>query len=1155
MRFLPSVALLLIAAAVLPAEAVAGKITVTATHDLDIARPAETIVVPWQKIAAALPGALPDHLLVRDAKGQPTPSQFTNFHPEARPAVYDALLFQHDFAAGERRAAFTIETTAEPTPPYPSKVFARHVPERLDDFAWENDRLAHRIYGPGLDTPAAGKSRMISSGIDVWCKRVPYLIVDRWYLRGHDAYHKDDGEGLDLYGVNESRGCGGSGIWDGKALHVSHNWKTWKVLANGPVRAVFELGYEPWDAGGAQVSETKRFTVDAGLNLEQVESTFVFDKPDGEITVAVGIGKHAKVESAEWSQNEAGGWLSLWEKYGKDGQLGTAVMLSPDALTGFAEDKLNRLALTKARSGQAIRYYIGVGWDRSGHFESKADWEGYLAAFAKRLRSPVKVEIASETNSAAKAETPLQFSVRMADSQIARLGDKLAYKPDGKWDYAANVFALSLLKLADETKTPSYIEFVKTSIGSWVTPEGELQGFDAGDYNIDNINGGKVLLELFQRTGEERYRKATDALRAQLRTHPRTSEGGFWHKQRYTSQMWLDGLYMGAPFYAAYARSFGEKEAFDDIAKQFRIIASHVYDPKTGLFYHGWDEAKAQNWANKETGNSANFWSRGIGWFAMALVDTLDFFPPDHPARPELVALLNKVAAGVVKHQDAESGLWRQVTDQGSRQGNYLEATASSMFVYALAKGVNAGHLPPEFAGAARKGYAGLTRDLVKTDAEGRLSLTQCCKVAGLGQPDKRDGSFDYYISEPIVENDFKGVGPFILAGIEMEKLPTKQAPNAAKPAPSMGWENVPEILARIVPPKFADRDFTITDFGAVADGKTDSTTAIAKAIAACHAAGGGRVVVPKGEFLTGAIHLKSNVNLHVSEGATLRFNPDPARYLPVVFTRWEGIECMNYSPLIYAFEQENVAVTGKGTLDGQATDLCDNVTVRGVIVSSHGPNNDGCDPESCRDVLIEDCVFDTGDDCIAIKSGRNADGRRVAAPSENLIVRRCVMKDGHGGVTIGSEISGDCRNVFIEDCKMDSPELDRALRIKTNAMRGGVIENVFMRNVQIGRVAEAVLAIDFNYEEGHKGNFLPTVRHIVVENVVSQSSKHALKLGGFEDAPIRDVRIVNCTFSGIEKDDVIENVVGLVEVNVKKETKAGKAPTVAPKEAQPLRP
>ena len=428
------------------------------------------------------------------------------------------------------------------------------------------------------------------------------------------------------------------------------------------------------------------------------------------------------------------------------------------------------------------------------------------------------------------------------------------------------------------------------------------------------------------------------------------------------------------------------------------------------------------------------------------------------------------------------------------------------------------------------------------------------------------------------------------------------------------GWDLVPDILARIQPPSFANRDFEITSYGAKGDGQTDCTEAFRQAIAACSAAGGGRVVVPAGRFLTGPIHLRSNVNLHVTAGATVAFHQDPARYLPAVFTRWEGVELMGYSPLIYAFEQENIAVSGEGTLDGGGDlthwwpwkgnadsgwkqgdpnqkpgrdrlfemaergvpvaervvaeggylrpqfiqpyrcrnvliegvtirrspmweihpVLCANVTVRGVTIDTHGPNNDGCNPESCRDVLIENCYFDTGDDCIAIKSGRNADGRRLATPSENIVIRGCRMKDGHGGVTIGSEISGGVRYVFAERCEMDSPNLDRALRLKTNAMRGGVLEHIYMRDVTIGQVADAVVHVDFHYEEGAAGSHLPTVRQIEVRNVTSRKSEYALYLRGFASAPITDVRVIDCRFDQVDKGNLLEHVTGLEMRNVR---------------------
>src|SRR5713101_4518833 len=367
-------------------------------------------------------------------------------------------------------------------------------------------------------------------------------------------------------------------------------------------------------------------------------------------------------------------------------------------------------------------------------------------------------------------------------------------------------------------------------------------------------------------------------------------------------------------------------------------------------------------------------------------------------------------------------------------------------------------------------------------------------------------------------------------------------------------WSEAARILARIKPPVFPNRDFKITEHGAVADGSSDSTAAIRKAIEACHAAGGGRVIVSPGVFMTGAIHLKSNVNLYLAEGATLKFATDPAMYLPVVFTRFEGTECLNFSPFIYAFEQGNIAITERGVPVAQRIFgkdhrlrpnfiqpyrcrnvliesitirnspmweihpvLSSNVTVRGVKISSHGPNNDGCNPESSRDVLIEDCVFDTGDDCIAIKSGRDNDGRRVAKASENIVIRNCTMKDGHGGVVFGSEVSGNIRNVFVENCHMDSPNLDRAFRFKSNARRGGIVENIFARNVEIGHVAEAVLTIDFLYETGAVGPHRPVVRNVTLEKIKSAASPRGMWIVSFPGSVIEDVRFIDCVFRGVE--------------------------------------
>ncbi len=412
------------------------------------------------------------------------------------------------------------------------------------------------------------------------------------------------------------------------------------------------------------------------------------------------------------------------------------------------------------------------------------------------------------------------------------------------------------------------------------------------------------------------------------------------------------------------------------------------------------------------------------------------------------------------------------------------------------------------------------------------------------------------------------------------------------------GWDRAEIILEVIKTPKFPCKNFSVIKYGAIGDGVTDCTRAFNEAIQACNQAGGGRVVVPGGVFLTGAIHLKSNVNLHISEKATIKFYTDPEKYLPVVFTRFESVECYNYSPLIYAYGQENIAVTGKGTLDGQADDtnwwkwkgskdpnakdqkesvnklnkmgeegipvtdrvfgeghylrssfiqfikcknilidgisivrspmweinpvLSENITVQNVKISSLGPNNDGCDPESCKNVLIKNCVFNTGDDCVAIKSGRNNDGRRIDVPSENIVIKHCQMNDGHGGVVIGSEISGSVRNVFVENCVMDSPNLDRALRIKTNSVRGGIVENIYMRNIKIGQVKEAVVLVSFKYQEGDAGNFTPVVRNIFISDVISEKSDYGLYLDAYERSPVTNVVIENCRFNGVKNGNLL---------------------------------
>jgi len=788
---------------------------------------------------------------------------------------------------------------------------------------------------------------------------------------------------------------------------------------------------------------------------------------------------------------------------------------------------------------------------------------------------------------------PLEWSRRLALAEMERRGATLFKDggPGARFDYTSGFFADALMAMGERTGDHVFTDFASKLVGSYVDAEGSIATYKASEFNLDMIESGKVLISLYEKSGDKRLEIAIGHLRDQLLNQPRTQEGGFWHKQRYPSQMWLDGIYMASPFLTRYGRVFTDPSAHDDAVKQILLVGRHTYDSKSGLFYHAWDEARTQVWADRESGRSPNFWGRSVGWYAMAIVDCLDDLPVGHRDAVSVREVLQRLADGLVQHQDGKTGLWWQVMDQGGREGNYLESSASCMFVYALAKAINHGYLSREnYLPVVRRGYEGLVTHFIRTDPNGALNLSGVCQVAGLGFKSAngtlRDGTYAYYVGEPVIENDLKGVAPFILAGLEVERLD-----------PTVGWNGVAEILARIHAPEFAPRDFDITTFGARLD--DNCTEAIRRAIAACTAAGGGRVVVPSGEWCTGAIHLQSNVNLYVAAGATLKFSTTPSDY-PVHATRWEGVECMNYSALIDAFDQENVAVTGGGTLDGQADltnwwgwndkrksptlqqpsrdrlmafgeagvplaerkfgadsflrpnfiqfyrckniliegvtivrspmweihpVLSQNCTIRGVVISSHGPNNDGCDPESCHDVLIEGCTFDTGDDCIAIKSGRNADGRRIHVPSENIVIRQCVMKDGHGGVVLGSEVSGGVRNVFIEDCQMDSPNLACALRVKSNAQRGGFIENIFMRHVKIGRVRDEVVSIDLLYDEGANGPYFPVVRNVNLEGISSDNSPRIMRATGFDGAIIDEIRIAHSNFRGLKGPDRVDHV------------------------------
>jgi unsaturated rhamnogalacturonyl hydrolase len=351
--------------------------------------------------------------------------------------------------------------------------------------------------------------------------------------------------------------------------------------------------------------------------------------------------------------------------------------------------------------------------------------------------------------------------------------DTVAYKTEAKsykWNYEQGLILEAFYRMWKLSDNKEYYDYLKKNIDYYIDSDGNIKTYKLEDYNLDNIAPGRQLLHLYSTTGEEKYKTASDLLIQQLQKQPRTNEDGFWHKQRYPYQMWLDGLYMAEPFYTEYAVMFKEQKYFDDIAHQFLLVQKYLKDEKTGLYFHGYDESKKQKWANPETGRSPSFWGRSIGWFMMALVDVLDYFPENHPDRKQLEIMFVNLSENLLKFRDEKTKLWYQVVDQSNREGNYIETSASLMFIYSYAKGANKNYLPKEYFQIADDSFNSLTENFITTDENGLIYLQNTVSVGGLGGDPYRDGSFEYYLSEPIRVNDFKGYGPLMLAAIELNK-------------------------------------------------------------------------------------------------------------------------------------------------------------------------------------------------------------------------------------------------------------------------------------------------------------------------------------------------------------------------------------------------
>jgi rhamnogalacturonyl hydrolase YesR len=641
-----------------------------------------------------------------------------------------------------------------------------------------------RYEGPGIESDKVGYRVYLDwrNGFDIFGKTTDAMVLQNVGLDGYDSYHEPADWGMDVLKVGDAVGIGGYGYWDGeKIIRVSETGqRSTRIIENGTQYSSMEISYEDWLADDQRTDLRALLSMTAGSRLVNVKLTAAPDFPN----IAVGIVKHPDAELIQGDLDISGhAWtyVATWGTQALSGDdLGLFLLFRKGGRREQTEDEHNFVSVMRPANGQ-LEYYFGAAWvQEPGGVDSRESFVQYLEQEVERLTMPLRLRLdtavtQTETSQEIGSEQALRWSARLAESEIARLGDSLALggfdavgNRDARWSYTTGLLAQAMDDLSLATGDPKFGQWARATMDSYVDDDGVIQTYRPDEFNIDHVNSGKMLLRYFGRNGDAKYRAAADSIRHQLEEHPRTTEGAFWHKQRYPWQLWLDGVYMGMPFLAHHAVIEGDAHGVEEAVAEAQIADHRLRDPESGLYYHAWDERAEQVWADPETGLSAFFWSRGMGWYAMALVDLLDFIPDERTdLREPIVEIIRDFADTLLAHR--VEGVWYQITDQPDATGNYPEASGSSMFVYMLAKAINNGYLDNSYRDAAAESYRRLVEEFISVSASGAVSLKNVCQVAGLGYG--RDGSYRYYMSEPVVSNDPKGVGPFIMAGIEVSKM------------------------------------------------------------------------------------------------------------------------------------------------------------------------------------------------------------------------------------------------------------------------------------------------------------------------------------------------------------------------------------------------
>ena len=649
-----------------------------------------------------------------------------------------------------------------------------------------------RYEGPGIESDQVGYRVYLDwrNGFDIFGKSTHDMVLQHVGQDGYDSYHELSDWGMDILKVNESLGMGGYGYWDGdKVIRISDTERLdARILDNGDLYSAFRIDYTGWQVADTDVDVNAILSMTGGSRLVHVN----LELSEPLDNIAAGIVKHPGTELIEGEVDITGKAYTYVASWGEqtlngDDTLGMALLFRKSDRSQQTEDDQNYVSVLDV-SGEDVDYYFLAAWERElDGISNREEFVEYLEQQAERLtlapRERIKTAHSqSEKHPPADARAALNWSKRLADSELDR--KTLLYHVDGwdtnrerdpKFEYdIIGLLPVSYDELNKAAPASRYADVLPHVTGSFIAEDGEIARYKMSNFNIDNIAPGVGVLRLWENTGEERYKLAAERLRHHLEEHPRTSGGAFWHKQRYPWQLWLDGVYMGMPFLAQYAALFEEgeqqHESWSEVVKEFQITREQLRDSETGLYYHAWDEKHQQDWADPDTGLSEHFWGRGFGWLTMAIVDVLDFIPEEETElRQPLLDMIQEIAADLKRWQDPETGTWWQIMDRPGAAGNYRESSASSMFTYFYAKAIRNGYLDDRYRSVAQKAYDGLIDEFMLVHADGSVSLTNICLVAGLGFG--RDGSYHYYMSEPVWENDPKGTGPFILAGIEMHRL------------------------------------------------------------------------------------------------------------------------------------------------------------------------------------------------------------------------------------------------------------------------------------------------------------------------------------------------------------------------------------------------